>query len=75
MHLLVKGSLGVILSKVLYIADILSLSLKRLETNFESVFSLQLSSKLIVVPTIQVQIVVMNTLTQNDNVCEAGNIL
>ena len=75
MHLLVKGSLGVILSKVLYIADILSLSLKRLETNFESVFSLQFSSKLIVVPTIQVQIVVMNTLTQNDNVCEAGNIL
>ena len=60
---------------MLYIADILSLSLKRLETNFESVFSLQFSSKLIVVPTIQVQIVVMNTLTQNDNVCEAGNIL
>ena len=60
---------------MLYIADILSLSLKRLEANFESIFSLQFSSKLIVVPTIQVQIVVMNTLTQNDNVCEAGNIL
>ena len=62
MHLPVKEYLKVILSKVLYIADILSLSFMKLETNLESVFSLQLISKLIMVPTIQVQIVVMNNI-------------
>ena len=62
MHLPVKEYLKVILSKVLYIADILSLSFMKLETNLESVFSLQFISKLIMVPTIQVQIVVMNNI-------------
>ena len=90
MHLPVKEYLKVILSKLLYIADILSLSIIRSESIFESVFSLQFISKLITVPTIFVQIVVMNNiflcwvvsfpmcrdeLTQSDNVCEAANIL
>ena len=60
--MLVKGSFGVILTKVFYIADILSLGLKRSEINLESTFSLQFSSKLIMVLTIQVQSVVMNNI-------------